>query len=215
MTETKNTFIRISNGRLVDLMDMGPEDVDLFSISRALNSISRFSGHWGRVRPLTVAQHTLLCMELAARLYPDEIDVEFGCLLHDMPEAYYNDLSSPMKRCIDIKEFTDPIDTAVHGTLWTLDKPRTEEVEQKVKKCDLLALTIERNVMWEQTEGNDDERYFPQIDVEFSKEDQANLFFIVSMYPEVDLEEVYHTFFIETQTNPVQSTIPELEGARD
>ncbi len=208
---TKNTYIRISNGRLVDLMDMGPEDVDLFSISRALNSISRFSGHWGRVRPLTVAQHTLLCMELAARLYPNEVDVEFGCLLHDMSEAYYNDISSPMKRCIDIKEFTTPIDDIVHETLWTLDKPLTHEVEKKVKHCDLVALTIERNIMWEQTEGNTDERYFPQIDVEYTKEEQAKLFFMVSMFPEVDLEEVYHTFFLEAQTDPIQSTIPELE----
>lgn len=208
---TKNTFIRISNGRLVNLLDMGPEDIDLFSISRALNSISRFSGHWGRVPPLTVAQHTLLCMELAAKIYPGQLDVEFGCLLHDMPEAYYNDISSPMKKCIDIKDFTKPIDKVVHETLWILKDPMTEEVEEKVKHCDLLALTIERNIMWEETEGNADERYFPQIDVEMTDEEQAKLFMLVSMFPEVDLREVYHSFFVEAQTNPVQSTIPELE----
>lgn len=157
MPELKNTFIRISSGRLVDLLNPQPEDIDLTSITRALNTIRRFTGHWQSCPPMTVAQHTLLTMEIAARIYPDDVETEFDCLLHDMPEAYYNDISSPMKRCIELKEFVDPIDKMLYDTLWNLDTPYNDEIKAKRKHCDLIALHIERNMMWQGAiEGNDD-----------------------------------------------------------
>ena len=58
-------------------------------IARAMSNINRFTGHAGQY---SVAQHCVLASRQADRAFA--LDV----LLHDAPEAYIGDVSSPLKR---------------------------------------------------------------------------------------------------------------------
>lgn len=154
-----DTKIRISNGKLIDLADFKAEDVCVFSIGRSLNNIKRFTGHWKDNPPLTVAQHTKLCERIAELLFPLSWSsdrpmqklrsrVIIGCRIHDWPEAYYGDLSTPLKRFLGegyrnkIKE----IDKTVYECGWlSYDLEGSfEDVKEEVKKCDHLSLRIEQ-----------------------------------------------------------------------
>lgn len=148
---------RMSGGRYIDLANLSVDDISLEDINTSLNYIYRFTGHHKDVPPLTVAQHTKLVMRLSSILFPDELDVKFDCLLHDMPEAYYGDIATPLKRLMknDYRELANKIDDVIYTKLWIIDDPFTKEVEEKRKVCDLLSLDIERRVMWKDQKGKD------------------------------------------------------------
>lgn len=141
--------IRISSGRLVDLSNFTEEDICLESISRSLNELKRFTGHWKVKEPLTVAQHTGLTMRLSRALYPDDVATYLLCLIHDFPEAYYGDHSSPMKRYLgshldDLKK----IDGVIIDKLFFFDKKYLPQAHERMKRCDNLSLRIEQWMMW-------------------------------------------------------------------
>lgn len=159
--------IRISSGRLVDLSNFTEEDICLESISRSLNELKRFTGHWREKEPLTVAQHTGLTMRISRALYPDDVATYLLCLIHDFPEAYYGDLSSPLKRYLgsnlDDLHFIDGIIT---GKLFFFDKKFLSQAHERMKRCDNLSLRIEQWQMW-----GDDEYLsaLSNVDFEFTE----------------------------------------------
>lgn len=67
-----------------------PEEIHIEDIAHALSQINRYTGH--TVRPISVAQHSVLC----ARHASPEVALE--ALLHDAAEAYLGDLSRPVKQ---------------------------------------------------------------------------------------------------------------------
>lgn len=148
---------RMASGKYIDLMNLTVDDIDLDDINVALNWTYRFNGHHKDNPPLTVAQHTWLCCDLATQVFPGEDDVWFDCLLHDMPEAYYGDISTPFKRALgaDLKKITNPIDCLLYEKLWGELPENYSEIASKRKVCDLLALDIERRSMWIDQRGKD------------------------------------------------------------
>lgn len=155
------TQIRISSGRLVDLNDFKPEDVCPMSIERSLNQIKRFTGHYNFHEPLTVAQHTKLVMDIAHKKFKQDTFLSTACRIHDFPEAYYGDLSSPLKkhfgdfyrekiRAIDqtvIEYFWLPYNSVIGLDGWPVHKAYWE-VEHDVKIADTISLRIEQSMMW-------------------------------------------------------------------
>lgn len=89
---SKNTAMRASNGRLIDLLDVKPSDIDFNVIGYSLANIRRFTGHphtqW------SVAQHSLLMTDLVTKAAAPY------ALLHDAHEIFSNDLSSPFKNAM-------------------------------------------------------------------------------------------------------------------
>jgi hypothetical protein len=77
-----------ANGRSVTIDD----------IAHHLAIINRFTG--ATSRPYSVAEHSLLCADIAARIGVSPI-VQMAALMHDAHEAYVSDLSSPAKTAID------------------------------------------------------------------------------------------------------------------
>lgn len=70
---------------------LAPFDANIESIAFSLAHINRFTGHVG---VYSVAQHSVL----VAMQLPDEL--KLSGLLHDAPEAYIGDVSSPLKRLL-------------------------------------------------------------------------------------------------------------------
>ena len=71
--------------------------IDLRSISHHLAQIVRFTG--AARRPYSVAEHSLLVLEIYTRTGPHQATVDgmLAALLHDAHEAYCGDLATPHK----------------------------------------------------------------------------------------------------------------------
>lgn len=72
--------------------------VDINDIAHHLCQINRFTGATSRV--YTVAEHSILCADIAAGQGLSE-RWQLAALLHDAHEAYLNDMAQPIKRAID------------------------------------------------------------------------------------------------------------------
>lgn len=148
---------RLSSGSYVDLADFKLGDIDLVDINQSLNHTYRFNGHYKDKPPLTVAQHTVLVMRLAEINFPGEENVRFNCLLHDFAEAYYGDISTPLKKILGDAsgKYIKQIDSIIYTQLWKLPTPLDEDIENKTKICDLFSLDIERRSMWKSQVGKE------------------------------------------------------------
>lgn len=169
----------MSSGRYIDLADPPEWEVNIDDIETSLNEVKRFNGHYKDRRPLTVAQHSLLTMMVAGKLFPENREVALGCLVHDWPEAYYGDIATPLKKKLgpQLKEVTGEIDKAVFDVVLPSSFDR-EVLELEVKICDLISLDIERRAMWKSTLGVDK---WPEVPSHpFSNEEKQKMFDTVS-----------------------------------
>lgn len=185
---------RVSSGKYIDLSGLTPADIDIEDINRSLNLIYRFTGHYKDQEPLTVAQHTWLVLELSKYLFPDDRAVQFDCLLHDFPEAYYGDIATPLKKLFGkaYKDYTSGVDAVVYEKLWKIEEPFSPEIEDKRRICDLLSLDIERRCMWSSPLGKD---LWPDTpDVGFSTEKKRQFFQKAKEKKKVDLVALYSDF---------------------
>jgi hypothetical protein len=115
--------------------------ITIETIAHALSQINRFTGH--ATRPYSVAEHSLLCADVAERLQLSP----FACLaalMHDAHEAYTGDVSSPAKQALgdawSLFEATHARAVRRHfGMLSVFENSR-----KKIHQCDLVALATER-----------------------------------------------------------------------
>lgn len=74
-------------------------DISVLSIAHHLSLINRWAG--ATVRPCSVAEHSLLVVEIVQReLGVTRSDVLLAALLHDAHEAWLGDISTPVKRAL-------------------------------------------------------------------------------------------------------------------
>lgn len=155
-------WIQTHTGRAFDLLEPRSEDVNVADIAHALSRINRFSGHT-HGEPYSVAHHSMLVADLLASWGAPPAIVREG-LLHDAGEAYYGDITSPVKRAMKdrvhsvlsrfrsdadgdhVATIRDPlgsmvasIDEVVRAALML-----PEHETPIVKRADLVALAIER-----------------------------------------------------------------------
>lgn len=83
------SFIQTYSGKKFSLIDPQPEDVCIEDIEHALGLICRFNGHTKHF--YSVAQHSILVSKI---VFPEDA---YEGLMHDAGEAYYGDISTPMK----------------------------------------------------------------------------------------------------------------------
>ena len=116
-------YIQLSNGEKHTLCE--PFEPNLETIAFSLSNINRFCGHAGAY---SVAQHSVLvCQQL-----PQEL--KLSGLLHDAPEAYLNDIASPLKRMLP--EYRK-IETSYHSIIdkhFDVDTchPMIKEVDKRI-----------------------------------------------------------------------------------
>lgn len=93
-------WITTSDGRdhFVHGLNTVSNEHDIRTIAHSLAQINRFTGH--ARRPYSVAEHSLLCADIAERMQLP-VSLQYACLLHDAHEAYTGDLSSPVKYAVD------------------------------------------------------------------------------------------------------------------
>jgi len=148
-------WILTAGGRMVDLQYVDHQALQLRDIAHALAQINRFTGH--ARRPYSVAEHSLLVLEIVERLMP-EVDAHGRhlALMHDAHEAYIGDVSSPLK-CM-LRNDWPMLDERLQSSVRSAYGLHTAAFNWSalVKAADLIALATERQqlmhpagAMWE------------------------------------------------------------------
>jgi 5'-deoxynucleotidase YfbR-like HD superfamily hydrolase len=154
-------WIQTYTGRAFDLLNPRPEQIDVLDIAHALSNLCRFTGH---VREFySVAQHSCLVAEIVSDLWragphsrPCPEIVLLAALLHDAPEAYIGDVSTPLKRAVrgegQLSEY-DVIEERIAGAvlhrfLWRGATPN-ESVTTLIKRADMIALATEHAALFD------------------------------------------------------------------
>jgi len=89
---------RMLSGRRLDLLDPSPLDVELSDIAHGLARVARWNGQTSGDYAFSVAQHSVLVLEIASAMEPDIDDRgRLYALLHDAPEYVMGDIISPFK----------------------------------------------------------------------------------------------------------------------
>lgn len=137
------TWILLQNGaeQLLTGPCTMPPQYTIGSIAHQLALINRFTG--ATQRPYSVAEHSLLCADLAAE-HGFGLVPQLCCLLHDAHESIVGDLASPIKWQLD-------------GTWDNLERMHMRDLRahfgllrafaahrDRVKALDLIALATER-----------------------------------------------------------------------
>jgi uncharacterized protein len=137
------TVMLTRTARRFDLAAPTPGMVCIEDIAWHLSMINRFCG--ATVRPYSVAEHCLLVTEILERsIAPTDHSMLRAALLHDAPEAYTNDLSSPMKQRVGEtwREAELPIVIAVERHFGT--SQAMHQHAAAIHHADMVALATER-----------------------------------------------------------------------
>ena len=134
------TWIVMAGGEDVPILH--PQiTLTLGSIAHGLAQINRFAG--ATVRPYSVAEHSLLCADIAAEQGHSPA-VQLCCLLHDAHEAIVGDMASPINWQLD--DTWDNLERmhmrALRAHFGLL--PAFAAHRNTVKAFDLIALATER-----------------------------------------------------------------------
>ena len=96
--QSSRAWQRMLSGRRLDILDPSPVDVELADIAHGLARVARWNGQTIGDYPFSVAQHSVLVLELFRASNQDATPVALlQALLHDAPEYVMGDIISPFK----------------------------------------------------------------------------------------------------------------------
>ena len=108
---------RMLSGRRLDLLDPSPFDIEIEDIAHGLSRVSRWNGQTLGEHSFSVAQHSVLVLDIFSTREPQSSAKErLYALLHDAPEYVIGDLISPFKTAVgmDYKSLERKLEHAVH-----------------------------------------------------------------------------------------------------
>lgn len=136
---------RMLSGRRLDLIDPSPVDIEAEDIAHGLSRVARWNGQTSGEHIFSVAQHSLLVLDLALKARPELTKTyQRAILLHDASEYVIGDMISPFKTVIggNYKEIENRLQTAIHIHFnIPVDLPKT--FLSFMKKCDKAAALLE------------------------------------------------------------------------
>jgi uncharacterized protein len=131
--------IRTFTGKLFNVLEPNPEDVDVRDIAHALSNQCRFTGHTNVF--YSVAEHS----ERASHLVPEHLAL--CTLLHDATEAYLVDLPRPIKSASNLGVIFKQMENVIWSAIarrFDLPDPLPKEV--KIADAQMLR-TEKRDLM--------------------------------------------------------------------
>lgn len=147
----ENPFIHTTTGVEFDLLNPTPDMIALEDICVSLDNLKRFTGH-GK-RPWSVARHSLVVREIVADLVGDtDRKLQRTALLHDATEAYFGDISRPLKEAMRLLTWKQHGATAkspadqIERKIWLALAEKFDlykKMPKIVKVADTLALGLE------------------------------------------------------------------------
>ena len=139
--QAKSAWIQTIGGKAWDLRNPRAEDVDINDIICALFRLNRFTGHTRR--DYTVGEHSVRVARLAGGWDGNAFarpELALAGLLHDAPEAYLGDLSSPLRSLLpDYKRIYRAHELVILPALGI-----SADLPHEVKHADLVLLATEK-----------------------------------------------------------------------
>ena len=132
---------RMLSGRRLDLLDPSPLDVEVEDIAHGLARVARWNGQTAGDHAFSVAQHSLLVLDVFSRLNPDASERDqLAALIHDGPEYVIGDMISPLKAVLDgaYRSVERRLLAAVH-LRFGLPAALPEALRRRIKKADKVA----------------------------------------------------------------------------
>ena len=133
------------SGRRLDILDPSPVDVELSDIAHGLARVARWNGQTQGDYPFSVAQHSVLVLEIFAAQVPDASSkARLYALLHDAPEYVMGDIISPFKAAMggNYKEVENRLLGAVH-IRFSLPPAPPAALRRQIKRADRHAAYYE------------------------------------------------------------------------
>lgn len=136
------SWMLTNGGRQHDLRMPQAATIHIDDIAHALSLINRFTGHTRR--PYSVAEHSVLVMDICRHEMALDVHGQLAALLHDAHEAYSADLSAPAKR--EVGEgwvhFEERQQRAVRSAFGL--HQAAYHAAAAIRRADLIALATER-----------------------------------------------------------------------
>ena len=117
-----------------------PESISVDGIAQSLSKICRFTGQTSKF--YSVAAHSVVVAHLVRQKHGDEAGLQ--ALLHDAPEAYLGDVSSPLKAILG--ETYRRLERLAMGAIlnvFGLEAP-SPEIKSAIREADMIALAMEK-----------------------------------------------------------------------
>lgn len=136
---------RMLSGRRLDLLDPTPMDIEIQDIAHGLAFVARWNGQTRGDWPYSVAEHSLLVVDIFGRLDPSATARDLlTALLHDAPEYVIGDMISPVKAAVgsDYGTLDDRLQTAINLRFGLPARP-TVQLKRRIKKADKLSAWLE------------------------------------------------------------------------
>lgn len=136
---------RMLSGRVLDLLDPSPMDVEIDDIAHGLARVARWNGQTRGDHPFSVAQHSIVVLDIlrvtAPALSPQG---RLYALLHDAPEYVIGDMISPFKAALglDYRAFEDRLAGAIHAR-FSLPAHPPAALKAQIKKADVMCAWLE------------------------------------------------------------------------
>jgi uncharacterized protein len=136
---------RMLSGRRLDILDPSPLDIELSDIAHGLARVARWNGQTLGDFPFSVAQHSILVLEIFRTLDPEADDrALLYALLHDAPEYVMGDIISPFKTVMggNYKEVEGRLQAAIYLRFALGAVPPTA-LMRRIKRADKEAAYFE------------------------------------------------------------------------
>ncbi len=142
---SQRAWQRMLSGRRLDLLDPSPLDVELTDIAHGLARVARWNGQTQGDYPFSVAQHSVLVLEIFKALDPETPPRDqLYAVLHDAPEYVMGDIISPFKAAMggNYKEVENRLLGAVH-LRFALTATPPAALKKAIKQADREAAYLE------------------------------------------------------------------------
>jgi uncharacterized protein len=136
---------RMLSGRKLDLLDPSPFDIEIDDIAHGLARVARWNGQTTGEHPFSVAQHSLVVLDILNVLSPGQpVASKLLALLHDAPEYVIGDMISPFKSALglDYRAFEDRLASAIH-IRFALPPQMPGPLKGLIKKADVMSAWLE------------------------------------------------------------------------
>lgn len=89
--------LQVASGKLVDLENVNPHEINLHDIAAALSKICRYNGHVDN--HYSVAEHSVHLFDYFEREGWDK-ETQRAAIMHDAPEYLLGDVTTPLKQLL-------------------------------------------------------------------------------------------------------------------
>jgi 5'-nucleotidase len=143
--EAPRAWQRMISGRRLDLLDPSPFDVEIEDIAHGIARVARWNGQTAGDHAFSVAEHSVVVLEILDHLYPGIEDKwRVAALLHDASEYVIGDMISPFKAALGVnyRAFEDRLEAAIQ-LRFGLPAKLPAEVKRKIKRADVICAYFE------------------------------------------------------------------------